>query len=144
MLHCNMNVKPGDRVYKQNMRANKLDPRWLTWYLVVHMESSRTVVLHHNKSNREEFMNVRHIRKASPVSELLHHVGTALRLYLRLEDLPDLNWPVIMSTLEESEKRKAEDVASGETQPTVQTQNSRRDVPQRERWRPACFDSYIF
>ena len=26
------NVKPGDRVYKQNMRANKLDPRWLTGY----------------------------------------------------------------------------------------------------------------
>ena len=26
------NVKLGDRVYKQNMRVNKLDPRWLTGY----------------------------------------------------------------------------------------------------------------
>ncbi len=26
------NVKAGDRVYKQNMRANKLDPQWLIGY----------------------------------------------------------------------------------------------------------------
>ena len=91
MLPQDANVQPGDRVYKQNMRVNKLDPRWLTGYQVVHMESSRMAVLRHDKSNREEFMNVRHIRKASLVSELLQHVGIAPTLYLRLEDLPDLN-----------------------------------------------------
>ncbi len=111
---------------------------------MVLMESSRTAVLYHDKSNREEFVNVRHIRKASPVSELLQHMGMALKLYLRLEDLPDLNWPVITSTLEENEKRKAKDVVSGETWPAVQTQNSRQDVPQRERRQPVHFDSYIF
>ncbi len=31
-LPWDANVKPGDRVYKQNRRANKLDPRWLTGY----------------------------------------------------------------------------------------------------------------
>ena len=32
MLPWGTNVQLGDRVYKQNMRANKLDPRWLTGY----------------------------------------------------------------------------------------------------------------
>ncbi len=73
------------------------------------------MVLRHDKSDREEFMNVRHIRKASLVSELLQHVGTAPKLYLRLKDLPDLNWPVITSALEQEERRMAENVASGET-----------------------------
>ena len=41
------------------------------------METLCTAVLRHNKSYREEFVNVRHIRKASLVSELLHHMGTA-------------------------------------------------------------------
>ncbi len=72
------------------------------------------MVLRHDKSDREEFMNVRHIRKASLVSELLQHVGTAPKLYLRLKDLPDLNWPVITSALEQEERRIAENVASGE------------------------------
>ena len=101
-------------------------------------------VLRHNKSNREEFMNIRYIRKASLVSKLLQHVGIAPKLYLRLEDLPDLNWPAITSALEQEEKRVAESVASGETQPTMQMQTSRWDVPQRERRKLACFDSYIF
>ncbi len=128
-LPWDSNVKPGDRVYKQNMRMNKLDPRWLTGYQVVHMEMSCTVVLRHDASNREEFVNVRHIRKASLVSELLQHMGTVPKLYLRLEDLPDLNWPAIMSALEEAERQMAEDVASGEMKTTTQTQSSQRDVP---------------
>ncbi len=37
-LPWDTNVKLGDRVYKQNMRANKLDPRWLTRYQVVHID----------------------------------------------------------------------------------------------------------
>ena len=78
------------------------------------MESSRTVVLRHDKSDREEFVNIRHIRKVSLVSELLQHVGTAIKLYLRLEDLPDLNWPVITSALEQEERRVAKNIASGE------------------------------
>ena len=97
------------------------------------MESSHTTVLRHDVSDREEFVNMRHIRKASPVSELLQHVGTAPKLYLRLEDLPDLNWPAITSALEEAEKWAAENVASGEMKTTTQTQSSWRDVPQRER-----------
>ena len=132
-LPWNTNVKLGDRVYKQNMRANKLDPRWLTGYQVVCMETSHTAVLRHDASYREEFVNVRHIRKAGLVSELLQHVGTVPKLYLRLEDLPDLNWPVIMSALEEAERRMAENVASGEMKTTTQTQSSWRDMPQRER-----------
>ena len=108
------------------------------------MEMSCTVVLRHDASNREEFVNVRHIRKASLVSELLQHVGTVPKLYLRLEDLPDLNWPVIMSKLEEAERQTAENVASGEMKTTTQTQSSWRDVPQRERQKPVCFDSYVF
>ncbi len=88
------------------------------------METSCTAVLRHDSSNREEFMNVRHIRKASPVSELLQYVGTAPKLYLRLEDLPDLNWPAIMSALGEAEKWAAENVASGEMSNTTQTQSS--------------------
>ncbi len=127
------NVKVGDRVYKQNMRANKLDPQWLTRYRVVCMETSCTAVSRHDVSDREEFVNVRHIRKASPVSELLQHMGTAPKLYLRLEDLLDLNWPVITSALEEAEKWAAENVASGEMKTTTQMQSSWRDVPQRER-----------
>ncbi len=108
------------------------------------MESSHTTVLRHDKSNREEFVNVRHIRKASPVSELLQHMGTVPKLYLRLEDLSDLNWLVITSALEQEEKRMAENVASGEMQPITQMQTSRRDIPQRERQKLACFDSYVF
>ena len=92
----------------------------------------------------EEFLNMRHIRKASPVSELLQHMGTAPKLYLRLEDLPDLNWPVITSALEEAERQMAESVASGETKTTTQTQSSWRDVPQRERQKPVHFDSCVF
>ena len=88
------------------------------------METSCTAVLRHDVSDREEFVNVRHIRKASPVSELLQHMGTAPKLYLRLEDLPDLNWPVITSTLEEAEKWVAENVASGEMKTTTQMQSS--------------------
>ena len=91
-------------MYKQNMRANKLDPRWLTGYRVVCMETLCTAVLRHNESDREEFVNVRYIRKASPVSKLLQHVGTAPKLYLRLEDLPDMNWPAITSALEKEER----------------------------------------
>ncbi len=131
-------------MYKQNMRANKLDPRWLTGYQVVHMESSRTAVLRHDVSDREEFVNIRHLRKASLVSELLQHVGAAPKLYLRLEDLPDLNWPVITSALEQEERRVAESAVSGDKQPTLKMQMSRRDVPQRERQKPAHFDSYVF
>ncbi len=102
------------------------------------------VVLQHDTSNREEFMNIRHIRKASLVSELLQHVRTEPKLYLRLEDLPDLNWSAIMSALEEDERRMAKNVVSGKTQPTAQTQTLRWDVPQREWRKLACFDSYIF
>ena len=97
------------------------------------MEMSCTAVLKHDASDREEFVNVRHIRKASLVSELLQHVGTVPKLYLRLEDLPDLNWPVITSTLEKAERRMAENVASGERKTTTKTHSSWRDVPQRER-----------
>ena len=97
------------------------------------METSCTVVLRHDMSDREEFVNVRHIRKASPVSKLLQHVGTAPKLYLRLEDLPDLNWLVIRSTLEEAERWTAENVTSGEMKTTMQIQSSQRDMPQRER-----------
>ncbi len=88
------------------------------------MEMSCTAVLRHDSSDREEFMNMRYIRKASPVSELLQHVGTAPKLYLRLEDLLDLNWPAITSTLEEAEKWATENVASGEMNTTTQTQSS--------------------
>ncbi len=88
------------------------------------METSCTVVLRHDKSDREEFVNIRHIRKASLVSELLQHVGTAPKLYLRLEDLPNLNWPAIMSTLEEAKRWTAENVVSGEMKITMQTQAS--------------------
>ncbi len=63
------------------------------------MQTSRTAVLQHDKSDKEEFVNVRHIRKTSLVSELLQHIGTAPKLYLRLEDLPDLNWPVLMMNM---------------------------------------------
>ena len=143
-LPWDANVQLGDRVYKQNMRANKLDPRWLTGYQVVHMKTSHTAVLRHDKSDREEFVSVRHIRKASLDSELLQHMGTAPKLYLRLEDLPDLNWPAIMSVLEKEERWMAENVALGEMRATMQMQTSRQDVPQRERWKLACFDSYIF
>ena len=96
------------------------------------MEMSCTAVLRHDVSDREEFVNIRHIRKASPVLELLQHMGTVPKLYLRLEDLPDLNWPVITSALEEAERWMAENVASGEMK-TTQTQSSQRNVPQRER-----------
>ncbi len=105
---------------------------------------SCTAVLRHDASDREEFVNVRHIRKASLVSELLQHMGTAPKLYLRLEGLPDLNWPAITSALEEAERWMAENVASGEMKTTTQMQSSWRDVPQRERQKPARFDSYVF
>ena len=108
------------------------------------METSHTVVFRHDTSDREEIVNMRHIRKASLVSELLQHVGTVPKLYLRLEDLPDLNWPEITSILEEAERWMAENVASGETKTTTQTQSSQRDVPQRERRKLTHFDSYIF
>lgn len=138
-----VDIKPGDRVYKQNMRANKLDPRWLTGYRVIRMQTSRTAVLRHDDSDREEFVNVRHIRKSSPVSELLQHVGTAPKLYLRLEDLPDLNWPAITSAMGAEEKDAATETSKQADEP-LKTTNSRRDVPQRERRRPARFDSYVF
>ena len=38
----------------------------------------------------------------------------------------------------------AENVVSGEMRATTQTQTSRQDVPQRERQKPAHFDSYVF
>ena len=51
-------------------------------------------------------------------------MGTAPKLYLRLEDLPDLNWPAIMRALEEAERQTAENVASDEMKTTMQMQTS--------------------
>ena len=134
----------GDRVYKQNMTATKLQPRWLDGYRIVKMETERTAILAKEGSEILEKVNVRHLKKKTPVAELLANSKGCPKLYFRLDDLPDLNWPAIDVPFPTEKEKQAAKEAVHRTPdiPTV-TRNSNRDVTPRKRRKPARYGDYI-
>ena len=92
-------LKVGDRVYKQNFTRGKgkTDLKWLPGYRIIDFETGRTAVVEHTESKCKARVNVRHLRYADPISEL---IGTSSidtfpgssKLYFSADDLADLNW----------------------------------------------------
>ena len=136
-------LKAGDLVYKENLTGKKLDPKWIPGYRIQKMLSERTAEIKHIKTEKLERANVRHLKKSSPVRELMGNASGTPKLYVRIEDLPDLDWPAIDVPFdEEEERRQAAEIAKAQETGT-RTQGSRRDVTQRERRPPAWMKNYI-
>jgi len=112
-------LKVGDRVYRQNFTNSrtKVDLKWLPGYRIVSFESSRTAVIEHSETGVKSRVNVRHLKWADAVSELINNSnidtfpGTS-KLYFRADDLDDLQWDALkdLPPLEESVKRKADQI----------------------------------
>ena len=92
-------LKVGDRVYRQNFSSNrtKVDLKWRPGFRIVGFESARTAVIEHTESMVKSRVNVRHLRWADPVSELINNSNIDVfpgesKLYFSASDLADLNW----------------------------------------------------
>jgi hypothetical protein len=107
---CNTKIKMldtvplqvGDRVYRQNFgsNANKIDFKWEPGWRIVDFETSRTAIIEHTRSKIKARVNVRHLRWADPVSELIDNSNIDVfpggsKLYFSAEDLKDLNWDAL-------------------------------------------------
>ena len=94
-------LQVGDRVYKQNQTPkSKVDLKWEPGFRIVGFESSRTAIVEHTETAIKSRVNVRQLRWADPVSELINNscldtFPGRSRLYFTSEDLEDLNWDAI-------------------------------------------------
>ncbi len=92
----------GDRVFRKNVsgQRHKTDPHWLPGYRIVGFQSGRTAIIEHTASKTKARVNVRHLRWADPISELINNtqldvVPGQSKLYLSAQDMADLNWQEI-------------------------------------------------
>ena len=110
-------LKKGDRVFRKNVGARKCDLKWLPGYRILKFESSRTAVIEHTETKTCSRVNVRQLRWADPVSELIFNSnidsfpGTS-KLYLSAGDLDDLNWEAVqdLPALEPDLETKAKEI----------------------------------
>jgi len=92
----------GDRVFRKNMssKRSKTDLKWLPGYRIVEFKTPFTAVIEHSKTKTKARINVRHLRWADPVSELVMNSELDVfpgesKLYFSAEDIKDLNWDAI-------------------------------------------------
>ena len=90
----------GDRVLLRILNRKKTDPHWEAGWRIVSMETLRTAVIVHSGPKGKRRVNVRHLRLADPVAELLSHscldaYPGATKMYLSAEDLDDLDWEAL-------------------------------------------------
>jgi hypothetical protein len=92
----------GDRVYRQNFSKTrtKTDLKWLPGFRIVDFQSVRTAVIEHTETKVKSRVNVRHLRWADPVSELIYNSNIDVfpgcsKLYFTASDLDDLNWEAL-------------------------------------------------
>jgi hypothetical protein len=111
-------LKIGDRVYRENFGKTKTDLKWLPGYRIVGFESSRTALIEHSETKVKARVNVRHLRWADPVSELISNSNIDVfpgesKLYFSADDLEDLNWEALdaLPKLDEEAQDKADEIA---------------------------------
>ena len=92
-------LKVGDRVFRMNFSRNrsKVDTKWLAGYRILEFLTSRTVRVVHTRTGKTHRVNLRHLRWADPISELLDNTNIDCfpgesKLYFQAGDLEDLNW----------------------------------------------------
>ena len=92
-------LQVGDRVFRMNFSRDKtkIDTKWLAGYRVLEFLTSRTVKIIHVRTGKTHIVNIRHLRWADPVSELLDNTNIDCfpgesKLYFHSKDLEDLNW----------------------------------------------------
>jgi hypothetical protein len=110
-------LEVGDRVYRQNMNNTKTDLKWLPGYRIIRFESARTAVIEHSRSKVKSRVNIRHLRWADPISELILNSNIDVfpgqsKLYFTADDLEDLNWEALkdMPELDKEVKGKMDEV----------------------------------
>jgi len=90
-------LKTGDRVYRQNFSGTKQDLKWLPGYKIIDWTSSRTAVIEHTETLYKSRVNIKHLRWADPISELIYNSNIDVfpgesKLYFKADDLEDLDW----------------------------------------------------
>ena len=123
--------------------ATKLDLKWLPGYRIIKMESARLAIISKDGSAIQEKVNVRLLKKVSPVSELLSLASDVPKIYFRLDDLPDLNWPAIDVPFPDKEEQKRAQELARANPPGLRTKTSRRDVEPRTRKKPKHLQDYV-
>ena len=93
-------LKVGDRVYKKSHEVTKLDLPWQPGFRIVGFKSSRTAIVEHTETKIKVTVNVRDLRWADPISELIQNTSVDAfpgrsKLYFRADDLEDLDWEAI-------------------------------------------------
>jgi hypothetical protein len=127
-------LKVGDRVYRQKFGQGKLDLKWMPGYRIIGFESSRTAIIEHTESKIKSRVNLRHLRWADPVSELIENSNIDTfpgqsKLYFTAADLEDLNWDILDSLPElgpEVQEKADEIVRDRSTDLTIQEPPSKR------------------
>ena len=134
----------GDRVLLKDPFRTKVDPTWQSGWRVVDMESGRTAVIVHSDTQRKRRVNVRHLRLADPVAELLSHATLdaypgSTKLYLTAEELEDLNWDAItgLQPMDDEMAKKADEITRDRKndlylQEGPEAKRIRTDVPEPE------------
>lgn len=154
----------GDRVFRKNHSSHltKADLKWLPGYRVTGFESSRTAWIKHSIGGLKARVNVRDLRWADPVSELLMNSNLDVfpgesKLYFSAEDLKDLNWDMLddLPELDPTLKQKANEIVRDRASDlTVQKPPTKRprlsgdppegaSRPTRERRRNVRLKGYI-
>ena len=83
------------------------------------------------------------MKKCTPSRQLLGNTSGSPRIYVRTEELPDLNWPAIGVEFDEEEEREQAKAIAQTYDGTKETQGSKRDVTPRQRRPPAWMKGYI-
>ena len=156
-------LQVGDRVYREHITHKKSALRWLPGYRVVEMFTDRTALIEHTDSLQTAVVNVRNLRLADPVAELIQNTDIDCfpgksRLFFRADDLEDLDWDgfVNLPALEQEVKDKAEEIVRDRAhefaaqEPPKKKQRTESDTdeaprtrPRSKRTAPKKFDDYI-
>ena len=153
-------LKVGDRVFRKNMSGTraKTDLRWLPGYRVISFDSDRTAIIEHTQTKTTARVNVRHLRWADPISEIIMNseldvVPGQSKLYFSAEDVADLDWPAIENDapLDQELQERIDEVVrdrSTDLTPQPEISNNQRSVSDnhrssRPRRHPARLNDYL-
>ena len=149
-------LKAGDRVYKKNIIGNKTESRWRPGFRIQRMITNRTAIVEETKTGAKMKVNVRHLRRTDPLAELVHNsnldvVPGRSKLYLRADELPDLNWSAsegagpLSSPTKNAMQEIVRDRRKDRDIPAKVAESGGGDTgkPRRTLTRPARFDDYV-
>ena len=101
-------LQVGDLVTLSQNAATKGQPLWKSGYRIVKFVGARTVQIEHTVSGHKLRVALQHLTRTEPLAIILENSSLDVfpgktKLYLRAEDLKDLQWPAVDSPVQMGE-----------------------------------------